>query len=57
MSPARIVVHVQGRLRRRWMLRLGIWLARKCYVEVFADGKSLGRRTVIEVEYVEEAVE
>jgi hypothetical protein len=32
------------------MLRLGLWLIGRCTVEIFADGKSLGRRRIVDVE-------
>lgn len=54
MSPGKIVVKVEPRIRRRWMLRLGMWLASKAYVEVVADGHSLGKHRILDgAEWVE----
>jgi len=51
---AKLTVQVSGKLRNRWALRLALRLLNLCTVEVFADGRSLGRRRVLDVALVEE---
>ncbi len=51
---AKLTVNVSGKVRHRWALRLALWLLNFATVEVFADGKSLGRRRILEASVVEE---
>jgi len=51
---AKMTVKVRGKVRHRWALRLGLRLINLCTVEVFADGRSLGRRRILDVAVMEE---
>lgn len=53
MSP-QLTIKVSGRVRHRWALRLGLWILNLCTVEVLADGRSLGRRRLLDVAVLEE---
>jgi hypothetical protein len=50
---AKWTVNVTGRIRNRWALRVGLWFLKLCTVEVLADGRSLGRRRVLDVAVME----
>ena len=51
---AKVVVHVSSRVRHLWAARLGAWFLGLATVEIFADGKSLGRRRIVDVEWIED---
>ncbi len=48
-----LTIKVRGRVRNRWMLRIGLWFIGRCTVEVFADGKSVGKRRLVDASVVE----
>ena len=42
MSPESVTVEIQGKVRRRWALRLSAWCLGLVRIDVMADGRRIG---------------